>query len=689
MTRIGTKQVWIMIVGALMAASASHAAPIDGIEHADPTFAGLDEVSYARDTQLSVEGLWDGKIVLNSFKGSFKNGRAEGYGELMGVIEFSQSSNPLYRDLQSLDPMIKGQASAIVERIRVNAKFLGEDEDAAVREALGTRLVPLTYRGEFVSGVASGQGELISAERRLTGTFYKWLPEGMVVHHAGGLPVLAESFAKGRPTDGPILLNQYPFGIAEASRRFVGRRDAGHVTGTWYALPWTLTTQEFTKSGHGQEVRMTDASGTHYDCIYPPVEAYRDIDQLLNAARGDVIGAAQSADKTFIRPPSSCRSTTVHGWVYTYDVKGAGLLDAQPAPPYGCKSPAGISGEVSLVGDGQFLCTLPATTTTVKEYRWGNKIGRALEKAVRDVRDLVVVVIVDPIDAVGREASKAVCDVVHKEPGVNCHVHGSVEKTYDLPGSNEDRNNRRKEDLDRFLVDREILLKDSSAALKDQGEAAAYKMDECARSCEGAVQDFSMESLNEIQSILTSGFEQDLKQRRIASYTGKGGDFFALFAGDFPFPAPQLDTAAILNAMAEVANNSKFMPKVDTRWERFVGGFGAAMDAVNFALDYRTLLRVQNRIAWEMATLKGGEVVHVSIGISPSGEISLIRLHAPDSDVISTEGTRSFRTTLVGVTSPQVLMEKLKGAAAERSNREHQDKISEELQRILLNAQLK
>ena len=83
MTKIGTKQVWIMIVGAFMAASASHAAPIDGIEHADPTFAGLDEVSYASDTQLGFEGLWGGKIVLKSFKGSFKNGRAEGYGELI------------------------------------------------------------------------------------------------------------------------------------------------------------------------------------------------------------------------------------------------------------------------------------------------------------------------------------------------------------------------------------------------------------------------------------------------------------------------------------------------------------------------------------------------------------------------------------------------------------------------------
>lgn len=689
MTRIGTKQVWIMIVGAFMAASASHAAPIDGIEHADPTFAGLDEVSYASDTQLSVEGLWDGKIVLKSFKGSFKNGRAEGYGELRGEIEFSQSSNHLYRDLQSLDPMIKGQALAVVERIPVGAQFVEQDGDAAVREALGTRLVPLTYRGEFVAGVASGQGELISAERRLTGTFYKWLPEGMVVHHAGGLPVLAESFAKGRPTDGPVLLNQYPFGIAEASRRFVGRRDAGHVTGTWYALPWALTTQDFTKSGHGQEVRMTDASGTHYDCTYPPVESYRDIDQLLNAVRGDVIGAAQSADKTFIRPPSSCRSTTVQGWVYTYDVKGAGFLDAQPAPPYGCKSPAGISGTVSLPGDGQFLCTLPGTTTTVKEYRWGNKIGRALEKAARDVRHLMVEVIVDPIDTAGKEGSKIACDVVHKEPGVNCHVYGSVEKTYDLPGSDEDRNNRSKEELDSFLAAREILFKDSGAALKDQGEAAVDKIDQCARDCEGAARDFSMASLSEIQSILTYGFEQDLKQRRIASYTGKGGDFFALFGGDFPFPAPQLDTAAILNAMGEVASNSKFMPKVDTRLDRFVGGIGAAMDAVNFALDYRTLLRVQNRIAWEMATLKGGEVVHVSIGISPSGEISLIKLLAPDSSVVSTEGSRSFTTTLVGVTSPQVLMEKLEGAAALRSNNAYQDKISEELQRILLNAQLK
>lgn len=685
MTRIGTKQVWIMIVGAFLAASTSQAAPIDGIEHADRTFSGLDEVSYSSDTQLRVEGLWDGKLVLKSFKGSFKNGRAEGYGELMGVIEFSQSSNPLYRDLLSLDPMIKGQASAIVERIRLNAQFLGQDGDAAVREALGIRLAPLTYRGEFVAGVASGQGELISAERRLTGTFYKWLPEGMVVHHVAGRPVLAESFAEGRPADGPILLNQYPFGIAEASRRYVGRRDAGRATGTWYALPWAFTTPDFTKSGLGQAVRMTDASGTHYDCTYPPVEAYRDIDQLMEAVRGDVIGAVQSADLTFSRQPSSCQSTTVQGWVFTYDVKGAGFFDAQPAPPYGCKSPAGISGAVSLLSDGQFLCTLPATTTTVKEYRWGNKIGRVLEKAGRDVRHLVFEVIVDPIDAAGREASKVVCDVVHKEPGVNCHVYGSVEKTYDLPGSDEDRNNRSKEELDRFLAAREILFKDSSA-LKDQGEGAAYKMDECARSCEGAAQDFSMESLSEIQSILTSGFEQDLKQRRIASYTGKGGDFFALFGGDFPFPAPQLDTAAILNAMGEVANNSKFMPKVDTRWERFVGGFGAAVDAVNFALDYRTLLRVQNRIAWEMTTVKGGEVVHVSIGISPSGEISLIRLLAPDSDVVSTKGSRSFTTTLVGVTSPQVLMEKLEGAAAQRSNRAYQDKISEELQRVLLNA---
>lgn len=687
MTRAGIKQVWFLIVGAFLAASASQAASIDGIEHADRTFSGLDEVSYGSDTQLRVEGLRGGKIFLKSYKGSFKNGRSDGYGELMGAIEFSQSSNPLYRDLQSLDPMVKGQASALVERIRVNAQFLGQDGDAAVQEALGTRLVPLTYRGEFLSGVASGQGELISAERRLTGTFYKWLPEGMVVHHVGGLPVLAESFVNGRPADGPILLNQYPFGIAEASRRFVGRRDGGRTTGTWYVVPWAFTTPDFTRSGLGQSVRMTDESGTRYDCTYPLAEAYRDIDQLLEAVRGDVNGAAQSADLTFSRQPTSCRSTTVQGWVFTYDVKGTGFFDAQPAPPYGCTSPAGISGSVSLLADGQYLCTLP--TTTVKEYRWGNKIGRALEKAARDVRHLIVEAIVDPITAAGDEAVKVGCGVVQKEPGVTCHFYGSVEKTYDFPGSEEDRNNRRKEVLDRFLAAREILFKDSGAALKNQGEAAAFQMDQCARGCEGAVQDFSMVSLSEVQSILTSGFEQDLKQRRIASYTGKGGDFFDLFGAGFPFPAPQLDKAGILNAMAEVANNSKFMPKVDTRLDRFVGGVGAVMDAVNFMLDYRTLLRVQNRIAWEMATLKGGEVAHVSIGISPSGEISLIRLHAADSSVYSADGSKIFRTTLVGVTSPQVLMERLEGAAAQRSNRVYQDKISEELQRVLLNAHWK
>ena len=222
---------WTAAIAGCLIASASMAVELDAIVHPNKTYTGLAEIQYPGGTTLRIAAATGLQIVVNNYKGRWVEGLAEGYGELSGLYIIPQKENRLFQQLQSTDVAIRGQATAAIERVRGDAVFMNRDPDEAVRQVLGEKAIHITYSGEFKKGLATGDGELASESRKLKGTFYKWLPEGLVTHFIGDFPIIAETYSNGLPSDGPVLINQYPPGVPNASRRFVGAKVNGKLSG--------------------------------------------------------------------------------------------------------------------------------------------------------------------------------------------------------------------------------------------------------------------------------------------------------------------------------------------------------------------------------------------------------------------------------------------------------------------------
>jgi hypothetical protein len=674
---------WIVAIGVCLIANVSMSAEIDAIGHPDKNYTGLAEIQYPSVTTLSLAAAPGLKIVVNNYKGRWKEGLAEGYGELSGLYVIPQTENPLSQQLQSTDPGIRGQAIAAIERVRVDAVFVKQDPDEAVRRVLGEKVIRVTYSGEFKNGVAMGYGELASESRELKGTFYKWLPEGLVTHYMGDFPIITETYSNGVPSDGPVLINQYPPGVPEASRRFVGAKFNGKLSGDWYEMQWRIENQDYSTVGMGDTTQTIFKDKSRSKCKYDASLVEAGTTSELDRLRGDAeMHLLQKSDPMYIRTPKSCSLVNPTGWVFNFSLVGAGPLDTKPAPPYSCSDPEGREGVFSISEKGEAICKV-TSTVTVTTYDWRSKIWREVERVGRGVKKIILW----PIEKVGKATTDTLCDVAQKEPGKDCNVSITTGKTFEIPDNKEAQQQRAQADLGRFLAAREKLFAANSPdSVKGQWEPAAKALDKCAVGCVGPARAFSMLTIQEIQSLMATGFEDDIKRYRLASFTGKNGSIFDIFKPYYPFEPPKMDAAAVLNAMSDVLDNSLTKIEVDTPLQKYVGGIGAAMDAVNMAIDYNTLLKIQNKIAWITSTLKGGEVAYISISVTPGGDVSLVPLLSKDADVFEDPGSKTVRTTIVGVMTTSELMHKLDKQAREKANAELQIKIDEDLRQAIQNS---
>jgi hypothetical protein len=671
---------WTAAICTFLIIGGAVAGEISAIEHTDKHYTGIAEVHYPEGTALNSTLTRGLRIVVKRYQGRWKDGLAEGYGELSGFYIIPSTENLVYQQLKSDNPAIRGQAMAVIERVRGDAIWMKQDPEEAVRQILGEKAIPITYMGEFEKGSATGYGELASDNRKLKGTFYQWLPEGLATHLIGDFPVIAETFSKGVPSDGPVLINQYPAGVSDASRRFVGVKTNGKLSGDWYELQWRIASQDYSTVGMGDTTLVTFKDGTQLKCQYEANKAATGLADELSQIRGDIdLNFLLQSDPMYLKSPRSCSFKNSANWVFNYSLSGNGPFNSKTVPPYSCFDPQGKAGTFSINEKEEVTCNV---TTVVTTYKFLSKIGREIERVGRDVKK----VILWPIETVGKAGADTLCDVVQKEPGKNCNVSLSYGKTFEIPDNKAAQEQRSKENLSNFLAARKTLFSaEGSNSVKGQWEVAAKSLDKCAADCIGPARDFSMLSIQEIASMMTAGFKDDIARYRLASFTGKNGSIFDIFRPYFPFQAPTMDTDAILSGLANVIDFSTGKVE-ETPLSKYVGGVGAVMDAANMIKDYNTMFKIQNKIAWTAASLKGNEVAYVSISVTPGGDVSLIRLQSKDQHVLEDPNAKTIRTTIVGVMTTGELMDKLDKEARQKANAELQRKIDEDLQRTLQNS---
>ena len=466
-------------------------------------------VEFSAGTNLHITQLGDARIRLHRYTGNWKEGLADGIGTLKGEYIVGGNDNPIYQQMQSPDPAIRAQARAVIDRVRVNALFVGQDPDAAVSAIIGERSVPVTYRGAFRQGTATGDGEVSTAARKLRGTFYNWLPNGLVTHMVDEQPVLLETFANGLPSDGPVVIHQYRNLNLTPSRTFVGSVDQGKVSGDWFDLQWTTKAESYSTVALGDYVVFSGPDGSstcHYDSTWLTEASSTDIGRIRGDAGDNLL---QATDRTYLKAPSQCRFIGSNGWSFSFGVVENPPFNTKRGPPYSCADPQGRPGVMSIASD-DMTCTITTYKTT---YRWLSKIGKDLERFARNVNDFIF----DTVNPVGKEFERTMCSIVQKEPGRGCTVSVTYGRTFDIPDSNEDQQQRARDNLAKFLAAREALGA-SNGPPGTAWESALTLYNICATSCTGPERAYSMLSVREIQKILSSGFESDISRYKLASW---------------------------------------------------------------------------------------------------------------------------------------------------------------------------
>lgn len=502
------------------------AGEVSSLRHTDPKYTGFDVLKFEPGTLLDAGKDIPYQFGLESYTGDWVDGKAEGFGVVAGKLIIPQTENMTYQQLHSADEATRGMAAMLVDRVRQDAVLMKQDPDAAVREYLGQEVFGFTFRGNFSSGVASGEGEIETARRRLKAVFHRWLPEGFATHYFEELPVLSEMFSKGRPADGPVVINLYPAGVKTPSRIFVGSKAADKVSGDWFSRLWRVEAPDGSYTITG----MDNSSTISYKDGWTNVSEYSDawlgepagLD--INRRRGRVMDSVDPSDHMYLQTPARCTAIDPEGWSFGYHMTGSPPFDLRHAPPYTCSDKHGRSGVVSFPKED-----CPQCTVTIEELKWGSKLGRELEHIAKDIKKVILF----PINETGEAATNTLCDVVHKEPGKNCNVSASVGTTYGIPDGAAEKKQRAQEDLQKFLLARE-RLEVMVAGMPEHQEYGSLVSVYGKLGMSGAGPDarLSMLAIREIEATLASGFEEDIKNRRIASM----GDYaVGLFQKYMPF----------------------------------------------------------------------------------------------------------------------------------------------------------
>jgi hypothetical protein len=496
---------------AFILGSPAFAGDVERIQHPEAGYTGAARVDFPAGTRLRVDKL-PYEVLLESYEGEWRNGVASGKGALKGraLPLPALASPPVEPNAAAAE---SGQASAIVDRVKGNAALIANNPSAkllGLAPAPGTAVV---FRGAFEDGMASGPGEIEAAHRRFQGQFLRWLPEGLAIHFSEQMPVLAETFRGGVPGDGPVVINQYPAGITSPSRTFVGVVSGGKVSGDWFESAWSTKAPDYDRFVIGEKSRVVNADGRRADCTYDAAWLKEPAATDLALIRGDLQTRQLAVtDPMYLRNPVRCTATEPNGWTYTFGVTGSSPLDQKHVPPYSCADAAGHAGTLTVGKEDAFQCSVSFVTVTTK-YRWGSKVGRALEEAARDVRDAIL----NPIEKVGKNViEEHICGVAQKTPGKDCHISISGGVSFGIPDTKAKKDARAKEDLDRFMAARKKLL-EGDQTLMPFWRSAALAYEACAQSCDGPGQAYSRLSITQMAQVLSSGFNEDVKQRQIAS----------------------------------------------------------------------------------------------------------------------------------------------------------------------------
>lgn len=493
-----------LMYAALMLISSCTASGVEVQRIAHPTvsFSGAASIQFPVGSELRTKGL-PYVVYLDSYEGEWKDGLASGHGILKGRYVPLPPALPKPGDLAT-----EGVESALADRMRANESLTAARQGAAFIASANE--VPIEYRGAFEDGMASGPGDLRTPQRRLRGQFARWLPDGFVVHFVGSFPVLGETFIDGAPADGPVFVNQYRAGSPGPTRTFVGTVKGGRVSGGWFEIAYTAKGEGYEHFVLGDRSVVVYSDGRTSDCRYDASWLLLPSATDLQAIRGDAESRTPAfSDPMYLRSPVRCTSTDTSGWVYGFGLTGTGPYDQRHVPPYTCSDPLGRPGQLTIGASDIPQCSVSYVET---KYRWGSKIGKAIEEAARDVRDAIV----NPLNKLGEKGTEHLCGIAQKKPGKNCNINVSGGVTLDIPDSKSKTEQRAREELDRFLAARRKLLEDGGTT-ESLWRSAALSYSACEHSCTGPAQVWARVAITQMASILLSGLSEEGKRRQIAS----------------------------------------------------------------------------------------------------------------------------------------------------------------------------
>lgn len=112
-----------------------------------------------------------------------------------------------------------------------------------------------------------------------------------------------------------------------------------------------------------------------------------------------------------------------------------------------------------------------------------------------------------------------------------------------------------------------------------------------------------------------------------------------------------MDAKALVDNFSLLAENlsTKYQDTMtpETRASKYIGGVGAAIEAVQWTKDLGTVFKAQDAINQFQRNMKAGETAYVLVSASPEGKVSVLRLDRPDAPVISDGKQNSFVTKIV------------------------------------------
>lgn len=116
-------------------------------------------------------------------------------------------------------------------------------------------------------------------------------------------------------------------------------------------------------------------------------------------------------------------------------------------------------------------------------------------------------------------------------------------------------------------------------------------------------------------------------------------------------PGPSMDAKALVDSFSLLAENlsTKYQDTMtpETRTSKYIGGVGAAIEAVQWSKDLNTVFKAQDAINQFQRNMKAGETAYVLVSASPEGKVSVLRLDKPEAPVVSDGKQNSFVTKIV------------------------------------------